>query len=347
MIDRCNELILQAVAKALNEGVRFYCYRLPGEKELNFGVQTDGMNKKDGFCVHPFVEGDVESVFISNDVDADEYLMAGRCGTSAEEWSGNIQSSIQKSDYMKQADACIAEMKKGNLAKVVLSRTIAGESADIVWGDVFCELLDSYRNAFVFVYHSQETGAWMGATPEKLLCNRGGNVSTMALAGTRIAGTQGEWGQKEIDEQRMVTDYICRCFENAGIEYGLSPLYTRNAGNVEHLCNDFSGYTDECEKVEVLKNELHPTPAIAGVPCKEAVDYIGKIEMHSRRCYGGYIGPVHENGDFDMFVNLRSIEFDKNRYCLYVGGGLTASSEAEKEWQETAEKAKTLQRFLL
>lgn len=347
MNDKCNETILQAVAKALGEGVRFYCYRLPGEKELNFGVQTDGKNKKEGFCIHPFVEGEVKPTFISKDMTADEYLGAERCETTAEEWSGNIQSSISKTDYMKQADACIAEMKKGNLAKVVLSRTIAGESADVVWDEVYGKLLENYRNAFVFVYHTQETGAWMGATPEKLLCSRGGCVSTMALAGTRIAGTQGEWGQKEVDEQRIVTDYICRCFENAEIDYEVSPLYTRNAGNVEHLCNDFSGQTNECEKIALLKNELHPTPAIAGVPCKEAVEYIENIEMHSRRCYGGYIGPVHENGDFDMFVNLRSIEFDKKRYCLYVGGGLTANSDAEKEWQETAEKAKTLQRFLL
>ena len=91
---------------------------------------------------------------------------------------------------------------------------------------------------------------------------------------------------------------------------------------------------------------MHPTPAIAGTPTDIAVSYINNIESHNRRYYGGYVGPVDENGEFDFFVNLRSLEFSGNDYCIYVGGGLTADSDAEKEWQETAEKAKTLQRFL-
>ena len=66
----------------------------------------------------------------------------------------------------------------------------------------------------------------------------------------------------------------------------------------------------------------------------------------NRRYYGGYIGPVDAWGNYDYFVNLRSMEFDSERYCIYVGSGLTADSDAEKEWQETVQKAKTLQRFL-
>jgi len=32
----------------------------------------------------------------------------------------------------------------------------------------------------------------------------------------------------------------------------------------------------------------------------------------------------------------------KNRFALYVGGGILPDSDPEKEWQETEMKAKTL-----
>ena len=79
------------------------------------------------------------------------------------------------------------------------------------------------------------------------------------------------------------------------------------------------------------------------MPVKAAVKMIGEVEGHSRRYYGGYIGPVEADGRFNLFVNLRSLEFDGERYCIYVGGGITANSIAEDEWQETCGKAALLQ----
>ena len=347
MTDSSNENILLAVEKALNNGARFYCYRLPGGEDLDFGVQTCDLAINMGFCINPFVEGDIKPCFISRHKGALEYLseVSQECVNSHVN-SLPLQSSIEKDDYLSQAEKCVVDLKSGKLGKIVLSRTIASEKSGVSWAKVFKSLLDAYPNAFVFMYHTEETGYWLGATPEKLLCNHGGEVSTMALAGTRLAGTQSDWGEKEIVEQKIVADYIGECFKKAGIEYEMTATYTRNAGNIEHLCNDFKGQAKSKENIEALKLALHPTPAIAGVPCKEAVDYICEVEAHNRRCYGGYIGPVNENGDFDLFVNLRSIEFAGEKYCMYVGGGLTSSSNPEKEWQETAEKAKTLQRFL-
>ena len=42
------------------------------------------------------------------------------------------------------------------------------------------------------------------------------------------------------------------------------------------------------------------------------------------------------------FVNLRCMQVLKNRFALYVGGGILPDSDPEKEWLETEMKAKTL-----
>ena len=345
MIESNKDRVLLAVEKALRCGVSFYCYRLPGGENLHFGVQTEEIATRKGFYVHPFSEGDAKSHFISQNLGVEEFLGSDyndqSCQTETE-----IQESISKTDYLCRAEQCVSDLRAGTLSKVVLSRTIKGQFAGDSWSEVYKSLLNAYRDAFVFVYSSEVTGTWLGATPERFLSNRKGVVSTMALAGTRLAGTQGDWGAKEVEEQRFVADYIGGCFDKVGLKYSKSETYTRNAGNVEHLCNDFVGNVESQTQIDSLRAMMHPTPAIAGTPTDIAVSYINNIESHNRRYYGGYVGPVDENGEFDFFVNLRSLEFSGNDYCIYVGGGLTADSDAEKEWQETAEKAKTLQRFL-
>lgn len=48
------------------------------------------------------------------------------------------------------------------------------------------------------------------------------------------------------------------------------------------------------------------------------------------------------NESVRLFVNLRCMELTPDRYILYAGGGITAKSVPEEEWEETNNKAKTL-----
>ncbi len=342
-----NDIVLQAVEKAINHRIHFFCYRMPGEEVLHFGAQIIEQHTPIGFYIHPFSEDlNTPKSYISAQFDAVKFLKIPLSSLPHTNCRMIMAETTPKDLYLSQASRCIADMQTGEFRKIVLSRIICNDYAIISWRNVFKNLLEKNPGAFVFVFHSEEAGFWMGASPEKYLSYHQDEVSTMALAGTRLVGVEGEWGDKEKEEQKIVADYICEKFDLSGLKYKKSETYTRNAGVVEHLCNDFAGVISSPTQVDKLRNYLHPTPAIAGVPCKEAVRYIKNLEEHNRRYYGGYIGPVDARGNFDFFVNLRSLEFDSERYCIYVGGGLTADSEPEKEWQETVHKAKTLQRFL-
>lgn len=342
-----NEIILQAVEKAINHRIHFFCYRLPGDDKLKFGAQVIEQHTPIGFYIHPFHEDvNTPACYISAQFDAVKFLKIPLSSLPRTNCRLLMSDTTSKAEYMTQVQQCISDLKDGKFKKIVLSRTICNEYAIMSWRKVFHNLLEKNPNAFVFVFHAEDTGFWMGASPEKYLSYHRDIVSTMALAGTRPLGADGEWGNKEIEEQQIVTDYIREKFKEAGIDYIYSERYTRNAGVVEHICNDFTGKINTPTQVDKLRNYLHPTPAIAGVPCKEAVKYIRDLEKHNRRYYGGFIGPVDAWGNFDFYVNLRSLEFDSERYCIYVGGGITADSVPEKEWQETIHKAKTLQRFL-
>ncbi|MEF9923076.1 MAG: chorismate-binding protein [Muribaculaceae bacterium] len=340
-----NTQALSAIEKAVKYNTHFFAYRLPGDEEIHFGAQIIDQRTSVGFFIHPFVEtANTPCCFISSQLNAEKYLKMPQSALPKKICRAVDANATTKEEYIDQADRTITALKSGEYRKIVLSRTIyeAATYDEKKWTEVFNTLTIENPNAFVFIFNTEETGFWLGASPEKYLSYNDKTLATMALAGTRLCDTQDSWGDKEIEEQKMVSDYIATKFDEANIEYEMSPIYTRKAGGIEHLCNDFTANVSKPTNVDTMRSSLHPTPALAGIPSTEAIKFIGNTELHSRRYYGGYIGPFDAAGNFNLYVNLRSLEFDGNGYCIYAGGGLTADSISEQEWQETAHKSQTL-----
>jgi len=88
--------------------------------------------------------------------------------------------------------------------------------------------------------------------------------------------------------------------------------------------------------------KLHPTPSVGGLPIKKALDFIVQNEKHNRAYYAGFLGPINISKKSAIFVNLRCLQLIENEFVLYSGAGITASSVAEKEWEETENKMLTL-----
>ena len=93
--------------------------------------------------------------------------------------------------------------------------------------------------------------------------------------------------------------------------------------------------------------KLHPTPAVCGLPKKEAFEFIQENEGYDRGFYAGYLGIDSQRRTKEYFVNLRSAEFCQNQIKIYVGGGVTAESNPQKEWEETELKSGTIGNSLI
>ena len=119
------------------------------------------------------------------------------------------------------------------------------------------------------------------------------------------------------------------------------------AGNVTHLATYFSGKL----KPEYRKNympilrDLHPTPAVCGIPLDISRDFLLQHENFDRSLYSGFLGPISES-KADIFVNLRCMQVFSKYALLYAGAGIVAGSIPENEWLETEEKMNTLLKFL-
>ncbi len=177
----------------------------------------------------------------------------------------------------------------------------------------------------------------------------GGVLSTMSLAGTlqRESGKKPSWGSKEREEQQMVTDYISEVLTGEGITVERSEVETVEAGNLWHLRTTLSGLATAEQVVSAVK-ALHPTPAVCGIPLQEARDFISHNEGYSRKYYTGFLGELHrgKGRETRLFVNLRCMEYLGDKARIYIGGGITSSSDPSKEWDETRAKSKTILKVL-
>ncbi|WP_461532809.1 isochorismate synthase [Sinomicrobium sp.] len=336
------------------------------QKDDNLHIVED--YSEHGFVFSPFNQsGDTVLIPVSDSATSSEVLHSSytaiREGVednkSLEKLEGN---STAKEQHIKLVEEGIAAIKIGKLEKVVLSRKkqIPVNQKDAI--SVFKRLLNMYRDAFCYIWYHPKVGLWFGATPEVLLHIRDNHLYTMALAGTQkfVEGQEAVWGSKEIWEQQLVTDAIVESLKYKVNRLKISPASTQKAGNLLHIKTDIEaelGSDFKSEQLESLLHGIHPTPAICGFPREKALQFICEHEGYRRTYYSGFLGElnmsslVSEGLKIDensaLYVNLRCMQFTKDEAVLYVGGGITAESDAEAEWQETVNKLETMRKVLL
>lgn len=253
---------------------------------------------------------------------------------------------IGKEAYLKDIEKTITEIKTTKLSKAIVSRLIPCERKSESIGKLYLQLFQQTPNAFVYLVNLPKAGLWMGATPEVLLKSEGKMLETVSLAGTqtRRADADYSWHTKDIEEQAFVSRYLLDVFYSFNIHpYTTQGPETLESGKVAHLMTSFRFSAKKlAHKLGDFLAELHPTPAVCGYPKSKAAKFITKIEPHNRRYYTGYLGPWRLNDCVRLFVNLRCMEIMPDQYILYSGGGITARSVPEEEWEETNKKAGTL-----
>lgn len=354
-----------ALRICLGKLVHFAAYRLPGDHPVTLVVQTnpeiaplgeivDTLPGR-GFLVAPFSTAGNVAYLIRPDI-----IIRGNTGqkemTLLESLpfrppcsqTANEPEDTTKSEYLRLISECISQIRSGAFEKVVLSRvkSLPGNYT-FKLAAIFESLCEAYPNAFVYICHVNGQ-CWTGATPEPFMCARNGALNTVSLAGTMPFRPENmhieNWNRKEIKEQDYVTRHISGILADFGVtDCNMRGPYVAKAGNLAHLRTDFSFPARVVgTRLPLLIHALHPTPAICGRSTKDALDYILRAEKHNREFYAGLLGPVGIDDLLQLFVNLRCLKVHGDRLVLFVGGGITADSVPEEEWEETEIKAETL-----
>jgi isochorismate synthase len=260
-------------------------------------------------------------------------------------FSKQIPFVISKRSYLMEGEGFVNAFYSFNIDKAVFSRVKRSllKSTDLF--AAFDALCETYPNALVYLVSSDKFGTWMGASPEILVQQHQNQFFTMSLAGTKKE-EKTEWTSKEIIEQQLVTDFIVSHLEKLGVEQMecIGP-YDYQTGVVTHLKTDIAFSFDK-DRLSDVVSVLDPTPAVSGFPQLNAIQLIQRTESHDRSLYTGIIGYKNENSA-KIYVNLRCAQVIDNQLFLYLGGGYTKQSIPEMEWEETENKAKTLENILV
>ena len=351
----------------LNNNLVFASYKYPEADEIHTIIQTqsepgtinnfDDITSCKGFLFSPFQNSKDNPVYIIKpdyyftDFEIDDKLIEEIAKNAR--YNGYVDANkpgheISKTDYINHINKTIREINSGFLEKVVLSRLIIhkGEFKNDI-PDIFYSICKLYPNAFVFLVKIYNQ-FWIGASPEPLLSMDNGTVNTVSLAGTKQYKKDllelNNWNEKELKEQEYVTLFIEKILSDFQISnYEKKGPYPKQAGHLLHLRTDIT-FSSSYIKSNIGKfiENLHPTPAVCGIPKSKALDYILKNEKHLREYYSGILGVVNMNEKLSLYVNLRSMKILNNRVQIYVGGGITSQSDPVEEWDETNSKAQTM-----
>ena len=252
-----------------------------------------------------------------------------------------------ESEYLNKLNDVIKIIKENHLPKLVLSRRkIIRNFNTIDLKESFKKLCNGYPNAFRYIFIDGEN-SWMGAFSEVLgkFDKMTHQFETMSLAGTLPVFE--DWSEKEIEEQKPVSTYIQNIFEKYAIQGNIekSSTYDHISGNIKHLRTDFKAEI-KAGDIDQIIQELHPTPAVCGIPkdfCKKEIE---RFEKFPREFYAGYI-KIETEESIQYFVNLRCAKLYQDSVHLFVGGGITAQSSPEKEWKETELKSEAVMKNLV
>lgn len=256
-------------------------------------------------------------------------------------------ASTSHDSYVAGLNDVIALHKKRGGGKTVISRVKVADAPVLDadwWQTMLGHLFGGNDNALRYVANTRH-GLWIGATPEVLahVDMKAGMLDTMALAGTRPYELHNEpWDNKNIYENSLVGKYIVEKLEGLGLSPTAAPVDSLPCNDIEHLIQRISAPLNGVAAGEIIE-ALNPTPALAGSPLHEALDTIRRIEAHDRMYYGGII-VIDTDDCIDAYVNLRCCCISGGKVVAFGGGGITADSDAETEWDESERKMSVMLR---
>ena len=308
--------------KAIDNGEAFVICQLPGTNDvLEFFQNGNDLIDLDG------------RLWIAEPFNQEASATSNNESTPQEVHISTVSKAVQLLQSGDLEKVVISKVKKVDLPVTINSSSIQ-KAFDI--------LTSKYPSAFVFIYRMNVHSVWVGATPETLIELENGIYKTMSLAGTRLKSDQDKpWGGKEVREQKVVTDFITSTIlKNEGENVEVSEPFTATAAHLEHLKSLIQFKSSK--GLHTWASLLHPTPAICGLPVEEAKKVISQLEAHSRKMYAGYIGFSDKEGNGQIFVQLRCMEWTNQKAIIYSGGGIMSDSNPLAEWEEAENKANVM-----
>ena len=261
-----------------------------------------------------------------------------------------LQSSAWQQGYRSVVERGLELVEGGELRKLVLAvrqQLHLAQPLDPL--QLLAQLRQRQPGSCRFLWQQASGAALVGASPERLLTVRQGQLRSDALAGTAPVSTDAELllqSDKDRREHELVVEAITSVLQEAG----LSPRRPRRPrlarhGQLLHLHTPITSPLGDQLPLSIAA-ALHPTPAVAGLPRRQAMAALRSLEPFERGHYAAPVGWIDSEGDTELRVAIRSGSLQGQRLELTAGAGLVRGSAVERELAEVDLKLGVLQQQL-
>ncbi|MDP4086272.1 MAG: isochorismate synthase [Bacillota bacterium] len=251
--------------------------------------------------------------------------------------------------WKETVDEVVDTLISGQMKKVVLARELRLVFNHLVCATtVLSRLFKEQKESFIFAFESG-SDCFIGASPERLVKKKGNDVFSTCLAGSisrgkspsedQVLGDTLLKDQKNLREHQFVVEMIKEAMEES-CEEVLLPDHPQlmKMRDIQHLYTPVIGKSKPNTSLLLFVERLHPTPALGGLPKKEAIEKIRQVEELDRGFYAAPLGWMDYKESGEFAVSIRSALIQGKEASLFAGCGVVADSDSESEYQETGLK---------
>nr|WP_288932069.1 anthranilate synthase component I family protein [uncultured Allomuricauda sp.] len=268
---------------------------------------------------------------------------------------GEPESNLKDEHYKEHVELAKKHCQRGDVFQLVLSRRFKQKFK----GDEFnvYRALRSINPSPYLFYFDYGDFKIFGSSPEAQLIVKEGKAEIHPIAGTykRTGNDEKDaelakklaQDEKENSEHVMLVDLARNDLSRNGNTVNVETYReVQYFSHVIHLVSKVTGQKKNESTTMKVVADTFPAGTLSGAPKHMAMQLIEKYEKTSRSYYGGAIGFMDFEGNFNHAIMIRTF-LSKNHELYYqAGAGLVAASNPDDELQETYNKLGALNKAL-
>ncbi len=268
---------------------------------------------------------------------------------------GKPESNLEDGQYLEHVALAKKHCHRGDVFQLVLSRRFSqGFKGDEF--NVYRALRSINPSPYLFYFDYGDYKIF-GSSPEAQLVVKDGKAEIHPIAGTfKRTGNDEEDAalaiklskdDKENSEHVMLVDLARNDLSRNAT--GVTVENYREVQYFSHVIHLVSKVTGQIKKgIPTMKvvADTFPAGTLSGAPKHKAMQLIEKYERTNRAYYGGAIGFMAFDGDFNHAIMIRTFLSKDHRLYYQAGAGLVAASDPRTELEETFNKLGALTKAL-
>jgi len=260
---------------------------------------------------------------------------------------GDMSSNLSDEAYKEHVELAKKHCARGDVFQLVLSKKFTQNFKGDEF-NVYRALRNINPSPYLF-YFDYGNFKIFGSSPEAQLIVSNGQAEIHPIAGTyKRSGNDEKDAElakqlanddKENAEHVMLVDLARNDLSRHGSQVKVETYReVQFFSHVIHLVSKVVGKKHEQVSTMQIVADTFPAGTLSGAPKHRAMQLINKYEKTNRTFYGGAIGFMDFDGNFNHAIMIRTFLSKNHQLHWQAGAGIVSKSNPEKELQEVYNK---------